>query len=172
MLEQVRDRALGLLDQIGGQALVGTAALRAFGLLKIPMLFTVRPSVTQLSENQCVVKIPMSRWVQNHLNSMYIAVLAMGADVVGGLLAFQRAQKAGSKIDLIFKAMDAEFYKRVEGDAYFTCNDGLLLTEAVDRAIRTGERVNQPVTVMVTVPSHLGDTPAAKFTMNLSLKRR
>ena len=35
----------------------------------------------------------------------------------------------------------------------------------------TGERVNQPVTIIATCPSLHGDEPMAEFTLTLSIKK-
>ena len=36
----------------------GTAMIRLFGLMKVPMLFWLRPIVEELSETTCRIKIP------------------------------------------------------------------------------------------------------------------
>ena len=48
-----------------------TFYLRTFGLLKVPMLFYTSPSVIELTEERCVIKIPLKRRTKNHLHSMY-----------------------------------------------------------------------------------------------------
>ena len=101
---------------------------------------------------------------------MYIGALTIGADLAGGFLAMRHIEKTGKKIILIFKDVHADYLKLVEGDAYFTCKDGAKIKEAVRLAAETGERQNIPVDITVTVPSHLGDEPAAQYTLTLSIK--
>ncbi len=101
---------------------------------------------------------------------MYIGALTIGADLAGGFLAMRHIEKTGKKIILIFKDVHADYLKLVEGDAYFTCNDGAKIKEAVRLAAETGERQNIPVDITVKVPSHLGDEPAAQYTLTLSIK--
>ena len=101
---------------------------------------------------------------------MYIGALTIGADLAGGFLAMRHIETTGKKIVLIFKDMHADYLKLVEGDAYFTCNDGDRVKEAVKLAAETGERQNVPVDITVTVPSQLGDEPVAKYTLTLSIK--
>src|SRR5258708_3990113 len=92
-----------------------TLKLRTFGLLKIPVLFFVSPTVVELDDYRCVVKIPLTRRSKNHLGSMYFGVLAAGADCAGGLMAMKLIEEAASrgrnrkKINLIFKDFKAEF---------------------------------------------------------------
>ena len=150
-----------------------TVLLRTFGLLKIPMLFFISPSVIELSSEKCVVKVPLSRRTKNHLRSMYFGVLAAGADCAGGLIAMRLIETEGEgKISLVFKDFHAEFLKRAEGDVFFTCTQGAAIQDLVRKTIESGVRENLAVQVIATVPSKLGEEPVAKFTLTLSLKRK
>ncbi len=153
-----------------------TFILRAFGFLQVPLLFSVDPEVVEISNERCVVRIPLKRRTKNHLNSMYFGALSIGADCAGGLMAmrFIRGQDNPKKesISLIFKDFHADFLKRAEGDVFFTCEDGLAIRELVKKALGTGERQNLPVQVVATVPSQLGNEPVARFTLTLSLKKK
>ena len=144
--------------------------LWALGFFKIPLIFFCRPKIHELNDEQCVVRIPCKRRVKNHVHSMYIGALTIGADLAGGFLTMRHIEKTGKKIILIFKDVHADYLKLVEGDAYFTCNDGAKVSAAVQLAAETGKRQNIPVIITVTVPSHLGDEPAAQYTLTLSIK--
>lgn len=148
-----------------------TFFLRAFARLKIPMLSFVRPSVLEVSETRCVVKIPLTRRTKNHLNSMYFGALATGADAAGGLIAMRAIQDSGQKISLIFKDFHAEFLQRPEGDVHFICEQGAEIRELVQRTIASGQRENLPVHLTAIVPEK-SQEPVAKFILTLSLKRR
>jgi len=149
-----------------------TVLLRAFGFLKIPMLYFVRPSVTEISSERCVVKIPLARRTKNHLGSMYFGVLAAGADCAGGLIAMRLIHEEGDQVSLVFKDFHAEFLKRPEADVLFTCTEGSAIRDLVRRTMESEERQNLPVHITATCPSKLGDEPVAKFTLTLSLKRK
>jgi acyl-coenzyme A thioesterase PaaI-like protein len=154
------------------RAAFGTLYLRYFGLAKIPLLFFVKPSVVEWTAERVVFKIPLMRRNRNHLGGMYFAVLAAGADLAAGFLAMEEIRKSGEPISLLFKNVQAEFLKRAEGDVLFTCEEGVLLADLVEKAIETGERVELAVTVVATVPSKLGAEPVARFILTLSLKRQ
>jgi acyl-coenzyme A thioesterase PaaI-like protein len=149
-----------------------TFLLRSFGFLKIPMLFFVSPSVQELSEQRCVVRVPLNRRTRNHHKSMYFAALAAGADCAGGLIAMRMIQDTGNRVSLIFKDFHAEFLKRAEGDVLFSCEQGDEIRACVQKALDSTERQHVSVLVMATVPSKSGDEPVAKFTLTVSLKRR
>lgn len=149
-----------------------TLVLRAFGFFKIPLLHFISPTVVELTDEKCVVKVPLNRRTKNHLNSMYFGVLSAGADCAGGLAAMRQIQSSGEKIDLIFKDFKAEFLKRAESDVYFTCTEGLEIKNLVAQALNSSDRVAQEVRIVATVPDLLGQEPVAKFTLTLSLKKR
>ena len=151
---------------------LATLGVRFFGLIKIPLLLFVRPSVIELSRERVVVKIPLRRRTQNHLRSMYFGALAIGADCAGGLIAMCLIKASSQNISLVFKTFTAEFLKRAEGDVYFTCDEGRVISDLVTAAIESEERVETPVHVIATVPGKLGDEPVAKFTLILSLKKK
>jgi acyl-coenzyme A thioesterase PaaI-like protein len=147
-----------------------TLVLRGFSFFRIPLLYFISPSVVDLSDSRCEVRIPLNRRTKNHMGSMYFGVLCAGADCAGGLMAFRLGQAAG--VSLLFKDFQAEFLKRAEGDVHFSCEEGAQVRELVDRVARSGERENLPVHVTATVPSKLGSEPVAKFVLTLSLKAR
>jgi acyl-coenzyme A thioesterase PaaI-like protein len=149
-----------------------TVLLRAFGFLKIPMLFSISPTVLEMTDQRCVVRVPLSRRTKNHLNSMYFGALAAGADCAGGLVAMRMIQEEGNRVSLIFKDFHAEFLKRAEGDVLFTCEEGSAIRDLVRKATDSGERESIPVHITATVPSKLGTEPVAQFTLTLSLKRK
>lgn len=148
-----------------------TVLLRAFGLLKIPMLFFVAPQVVEMTDERCIVKVKLRRRTRNHLGSMYFGVLAAGADCAGGLIAMRFIRRQDSRISLIFKDFHADFLKRAEGDVLFTCTEGKAVENLVLRVAETGIRESMPVPIVATVPSKFGEQAVARFTLTLSLKR-
>ena len=86
-----------------------TFLLRTFGLVKIPLLFSVQPTVLELSDERTVVRIKLSRWTRNHWGSMYFGTLAMGADCAVGMMAMHHIWKnKAQKVQLIFKDFRAK----------------------------------------------------------------
>ncbi len=154
------------------EKLKGNISLRLFGLFKVPMLGFLKPIVEEMTEEKCVVKIPLRRQSRNHLNSMYFGALAAGADCAGGLTAMRYIEESGKKVDLVFKDFQAKFLKRAEGDTYFTNIQGKKIRELVEKCIQTGEREEMPMEIVATTPDKLGQEPVATFILTLSLKCR
>ncbi|MBL4831473.1 MAG: DUF4442 domain-containing protein [Aliivibrio sp.] len=144
--------------------------LKMFGFFKVPLIFWCKPKIIAMDEQTLAVKIPLLRRNKNHLNSMYFGVLAVGADVAGGFLAFHKANNCGRKISLAFKDFDAKFLKRPEADVVFTCSEGQVIDQMLTETFHSKERINKPVQIVATCPSISGDEPVALFTLMLSIK--
>ncbi|WLT32850.1 DUF4442 domain-containing protein [Geothrix sp. PMB-07] len=150
-----------------------TFGMRLFGWLKIPLLASVRPTVVELSETRCVIRVPLRRWTRNHLGSMYFGALAIGADCAGGLLAMEQINRSKQKVSLVFKAFQATFLKRPETDVYFICEEGAAIRAQVQRALASEDRITEPVRVQAAIRTAEGSfEPVAEFVLELSLKRR
>ena len=98
--------------------LSNTFYLRYFALTRIPLLFYVRPTVVEKSDQRVVVRLPLNRRTKNHQGSMYFAALVMGADVAVGLLAVELINRQEQKLSFIFKDFNAEFHRRATADVY------------------------------------------------------
>jgi hypothetical protein len=149
-----------------------TMFIRAFGLLKVPLIWYVRPSVLELNEQRVVIKIPLRWRTKNHLQSMYFGSLAIGADIAGGILAIMMVRQAGKAVSFVFKDIKGEFLKRPEADTLFTCEDGPAIKKLVERTIHSSERQNETVTIVATCPEKSGSEPVARFQLTLSLKSK
>jgi len=149
-----------------------TLLIRTFGLTKIPMIFFARPHVHILDDHHCDIGIPLKRRTRNHLKSMYIGALIMGADLAAGLLATRLISKSESKISLVFKDVQADFLKRVDGDARFICEEGSKIATLIENVIQSGERQHATIHVSVAVPDKYGDEILAQVTLTLSLKEK
>lgn len=147
--------------------------LRAWSLRNVFLLWFVKPSIVELSERRCVIRIPLNwRTRRNDIHAMYLGVLCMGADVTAGLIAYDQMQKRKLRLSFVFKSLRAEFLKRAEGDVLFTNDSGDQIQDLIGRALASGEREEASIPIVATVPSKLGDEPVAKFDLVLSLKRK
>jgi len=154
------------------QKLRDTALLRLFGLVRIPLLFSVQPTVIELSDERAVVKIKLNRWTRNHWGSMYFGTLAMGADCCVGMTAMHHIWKLKAQdVQLIFKDFTASFLKRPDGHVLFICDEGLRARELVEKARESGGRENLTLKGRAVLESE-PDVSVAEFTLTLSLKRK
>ncbi|CAM3115937.1 DUF4442 domain-containing protein [Vibrio rarus] len=146
--------------------------LSYFAFSKVPLLWLCRPKILRVNEHMVEMKIPLKRRTKNHLNSMYMGAMVMGADVAGGFMAAMKARAQGREISLAFKGITAEFLMRPESDVHFICSDGPLIDEMLKQTLTSGERVNKEVQITAICPTLHGDKPMAKFSVTLSLKAK
>ena len=139
-----------------------------FGLIKIPLIGFCRPRIEEVSETRISVKIPLNRRTRNHVNSMYLGVMTVGADLATGFLAYYLLQLQGLNAAPVFKSMKAEYFKRAEDAVYFVCEEGDTIQAMIQRMIDTKERENQPIMVKAMCNNEL----VAQFEMELSMKLR
>ena len=149
-----------------------TLWVRTWALRNVFLLWFVRPKVVELSDDRCEVIIPLTwRTRRRDIRAMYLGVLVMGADVAGGLIAFNLITRSKRNVSFLFKDVKGEFLKRAEDDVHFVCEDGALIRDMVGRAMSTGERQEATVQVVATVPTKIQE-PVARFALTLSVKRR
>ncbi|MCC6138021.1 MAG: PaaI family thioesterase [Bdellovibrionaceae bacterium] len=143
-----------------------TVIMRAFGFLKVPLLFACSPRVLELNEKTCRVEIPFNRKVKNHLGSVYFGALAIGADTCIGMLAMDQIYTSKKNVSLVFKDFKANFLKRAVGPTVFVCEQGQQVSELLEETIRSGERQHRTILAFAQVN---GET-VAEFELTLSLK--
>jgi len=149
-----------------------TALLRAFGFLRIPLLFSVQPTVLELTDEKAVIRIKLNRWTKNHWGSMYFGTLAMGADCAVGMMAMQHIWRLKAQdVQLIFKDFQASFLKRPDGHVLFVCDEGMKAKELVETARKSDERHNLTLKARAVLESNPAE-PVAEFALTLSLKRK
>jgi len=146
--------------------------IRYFGFFKVPLIFYCRPKIVNISEKSVILKIPLLRRNKNHVGSMYIGALAVGADLTSAILALNLVNKSKIKIIPIFKDLHANFLKRAEGDVHFVCNEGKIIQSMIEEVIDKKTRINKSINVVAYVPDKLGDEPIAEFSLTLSIKAK
>jgi len=150
-----------------------TFIVRMWALRNVFLLWLVRPKIVEVNERRCEMIVPLNwRTRRRDIHAMYLGTLCMGADIAGGLIAFQIMMQSKEKLSFVFKDIRGEFLKRAEDDVHFLCEDGAIIQEMVARARQSGERAETTVRVVARVPKKLGDEPVALFELTLSVKKR
>jgi len=95
--------------------------------------------VKNISDINCKVTVK-HRWInQNPFHSMYFAVQAMAAELSTGALVMRHIKNSGKTISMLVANNKSNFSKKATGKITFTCLDGHLIEEAIQKAIATGE---------------------------------
>ena len=102
-----------------------------FGLAKVRLILFCRPKIIDITNNEVILSIPLNRKTRNHVNSMYIGAMTVGVDLVTGLTAMLSIRKSKRNIIVIFKDLNATFFKRAEGNTHFICRHLKEIEQAV-----------------------------------------
>lgn len=146
--------------------------LKFFAWRYIPLIGFCSPKIVRMDHKSLEVTIPHGWRTKNHLGSVYFGALAIGADLAGAFLVFTKAKSRGVNANFAFKDVQGQFLKRPEAKVHFTSHDGEVIDQMIDESLANGERINRPVSVIVTCPSLHGDEAMATFTLTLSVKAK
>jgi uncharacterized iron-regulated protein len=92
-----------------------------------------------MDENKAVVTVKHKWFNQNPFNSMFWAVQGMAAELTTGAMMIDQIRNSGKKISMLVANNNANFSKKATGKITFTCEDGHLIKEALEKTIATGE---------------------------------
>jgi hypothetical protein len=146
--------------------------LKAYGLLKIPLLAFVNPKCVEISPTRSVIKIKLRRRTKNHLNVMYFGALGIGAELSIAITAVASIYESGQKIDFIFKDFKADFLKRCDGDVNFICDEADKVRALIEKVKNSSERLEGTFKAYSTVPSKSETEKVATYELTLSVKNR
>ncbi|MEL6304511.1 MAG: DUF4442 domain-containing protein [Bacteroidota bacterium] len=111
----------------------------SFTFFKLPSAWWCGVRLKQLDATTAVTTVK-HRWVnQNPFKSMFWAVQGMAAELSTGAMVIDQIRASGEKISMLVANNNATFTKKATGRITFTCNDGHLIKEAIEKTIATGE---------------------------------
>lgn len=113
--------------------------INAFLFFKLPAAYFCGVRVSSISTTTCVTSVK-HRWInQNPFKSMFWAVQGMAAELSTGALLIAAVKERNRDVSMLVAKNQATFSKKARGRITFTCNDGTLIKEAIEKAIATGE---------------------------------
>ncbi len=135
----------------------------------LPMGFDSGMKIEELTDERCRVSVPYKRKNKNPFNSTFWAVLGMAAEMSSGALMVQYTHKQKPSIAMLVANCSAEFVKKATDVTTFTCNDGLKIRSAIEKAIDTKEP--QLIECKMTGKNRAGED-VAHFAFTWSVKAR
>lgn len=110
-----------------------------YSFFKLPSAWWCGVRLRYLDKSKSIVTVK-HRWInQNPFNSMFWAVQGMAAELTTGALMIDQIDATGKKISMLVANNKANFSKKATGKITFTCKDGHLIKEALEKTIATGE---------------------------------
>ena len=118
---------------------VTASKINMFSFFKLPSAWWCGVRLRELDKYRSVVTVKHRWFNQNPFNSMFWAVQGMAAELTTGALMIDQIEASGKKISMLVANNTANFSKKATGRITFTCEDGHLIKEALDKTIATGE---------------------------------
>jgi hypothetical protein len=113
--------------------------INTFTFFKLPSAWWTGIRLTYIDEQKAMTTVK-HRWInQNPFKSMFWAVQGMAAELSTGVLVMNEIQKSGKKISMLVANNKATFTKKATGRITFTCEEGHLIADAIQKTIATGE---------------------------------
>lgn len=106
---------------------------------KIPIAKIAGIKLKNYDGNQAQILVKYGWLNQNPFRSMFWAVQGMAAEFSTGIMCIDKIQKSGQKISMLVVGLEANFTKKAVGKIVFTCDQGKLLDEVLQKAIETKE---------------------------------
>lgn len=118
---------------------VSASKFNKFTFFKLPAAWWTGVRVKSINEQKCVVTVKHGWRNQNPFNSMFWAVQGMAAELSTGAMVINQIRESGKKISMLVANNNANFSKKATGRITFTCEDGHLIGEAIEKTVATGE---------------------------------
>jgi hypothetical protein len=112
---------------------------RMFLFWKLPSAFFAGVRIRHINEERCRVTVPYKWFSQNPFRSTYFACLSMAAEMSTGALAMTHLHQRQPAVSMLVVKVESEYFKKATGRTIFECDDGMLIKQAIDEAVRTGE---------------------------------
>jgi hypothetical protein len=143
-----------------------------FLLLKLPAALFMGVRVKVLNTEKSIVTVPYGWKSQNPFKSTYFAAQAAAAEMSTGILCSLAIHERG-KISMLITDMRAEYIKKVNKKATFTCEMGPEVFEMVQKAIDSGEGQSLTMESIGTMPGEDGNPiVVSKFYFTWSVKAK
>lgn len=113
--------------------------LHVFLFFKLPSAFWCGVRIKSLNRDACSATVKHRWFNQNPFQSMYFAVQAMAAELTTGALVMLYIQESGRKISMLVAQNKAVFTKKATGRITFSCKQGQLVKETIEKVIATEE---------------------------------
>jgi uncharacterized protein DUF4442 len=112
---------------------------RMFLLKNLPNAFFSGVRIRDINEERCVVTVPYKWLTKNPFRSTYFACLSMAAEMSTGALCLVHLYKRNPPVSMLVVKVESEYFKKAIGRTTFTCDDGALIRETIERAVSTGD---------------------------------
>jgi hypothetical protein len=140
-----------------------------FLFMKLPAAWMAGLRMKKFEADEAVVTVSYKWLTQNPFQSMYFAVQSMAAEMSTGMLAFGQVFERTPSVSMLVVGMESKFHKKAIDTITFTCNEGLLIANAIEDALRLGE--GQTIRCYSVGKNHAGEI-VSEFWVTWSFKAK
>ncbi|MBR9921325.1 MAG: DUF4442 domain-containing protein [Bacteroidetes bacterium] len=112
--------------------------MRLYFLGRLPSMIWWGVKVKEVTSEECTVMLPYNWRSKNPFRSTYFAAQCAVAELSTGMLA-QLALQDQPSVSMLVTEIKSVFTKKATARAYFTCKQGQLVAETVQKAVDTGK---------------------------------
>ena len=112
-----------------------------FLIAKLPIAWLSGLKVNKVTTEKAQISIRYKYLNQNPFKSMYFACQAMAAEMSSGLLAMGYIDSYSQEISMLVLDLSCKFTKKAVGKIQFVCEDGILVKDAIQKAVDFNEGV-------------------------------
>jgi hypothetical protein len=110
-----------------------------FMFFKLPSAWWCGVRLHHLENDKAVVRIKHSWFNKNPFKSMFWAAQGMAAEFSTGVLVMEKIRLSKKPISMLVANNKANFSKKARGTITFSCSDGQLIDQAIEKMIASGE---------------------------------
>ena len=136
---------------------------------KLPSAYFAGVRIKSFDENRCEVTVPYKWFSQNPFRSTYFACLSMAAEMSTGALAMGYLYKRKPRVSMLVIKTEGEYFKKATDKTTFTCEDGMLIKEAIEGSIESGEA---KTVIATSIGKNNADEVVAQFKITWSFKAK
>ena len=137
--------------------------------VRMPLLALSRARLTELELTHAVSVLPFALTNRNPFGSMYFAAQLMAAELTCGGLVLLHNEDHDQEFSPIVKHIDVTFSRAAFGPITFRCDQGVRAARLIERAMRTGERVEEVFEVEGCTEA---DGPVVRAAITWSARRK
>lgn len=113
--------------------------INSYLFFQLPAAWWCGVRVKKLEANSCQTTVKY-RWInQNPFRSMYFAVQLMAAELSTGALVMQKIRQSQTPFSMLVAQQNSVYHKKITGRVFFSCQEGHVIDQVIQKAIQTGE---------------------------------
>ncbi len=113
--------------------------MNRFLKFNLPASYLCGVKLVELTKSSATIIVKLNWLNKNPFKSIYFAVQSMAAELSTGVMVFDKINQCEQKVSMLVTNHSGRFTKKAIGKITFECSDGLLIQQALNKTLETGE---------------------------------